>query len=85
MLTQAGSDGELIIKKNEPSEIKDCFETFNRATLLLIQGLDKIILNQLQVFIENCPSPLKSGVSNSLNNLSILLQFLTIFYKVILH
>ena len=28
----AASDGELILKKNEPSEVKDCFEGFNRAT-----------------------------------------------------
>ena len=24
----AASDGELILKKNEPSEVKDCFEEF---------------------------------------------------------
>ena len=28
----AGSDGELVLKKNEPSEIKDCSETFNKAS-----------------------------------------------------
>ena len=26
----AGTDGELLLKKNEPSEIKDCSEKFNR-------------------------------------------------------
>ena len=26
----ASSDGDLLLKKNEPSEIKDCFETLNR-------------------------------------------------------
>ena len=36
----AGSDGELILKKNEPSEIKDCSETFNKASFALNQGLD---------------------------------------------
>ena len=40
----AGSDGELILKKNEPKdEVKDCFETFNRATFAFNQGLDKVI------------------------------------------
>ena len=28
----ASSDGELVLKKNDPSEVKDCFETFNRAS-----------------------------------------------------
>ena len=36
----AGSDGDLILKKNEPSEIKDCTETFNKASFALNQGLD---------------------------------------------
>ena len=27
----AGTDGELILKKNDPSEIKDCSEKFNKA------------------------------------------------------
>ena len=40
----AGSDGELILKKNEPSEIKDCSETFNKASFVFNQGLDKICL-----------------------------------------
>ena len=39
----AGSDGELILKKNEPSVIKDCSKTFNKASFALNQGLDKII------------------------------------------
>ena len=28
----AGSDGELLLKKNNPAEVKDCFEKLNRAT-----------------------------------------------------
>ena len=28
----AGSDGELVIKKNQPAEIKDCWEGFNKAS-----------------------------------------------------
>ena len=37
------SDGELILSKNDPAEIKDCSEGFNRASFALNQGLDKII------------------------------------------
>ena len=36
----AASDGELLMKKNQPSEIKDCFEGVNRATFKLNQVLD---------------------------------------------
>ena len=39
----AASDGDLILKKNEPSEIKDCFENLNRATFAFNQALDGVI------------------------------------------
>ena len=48
----AGSDGELALKKDQPQEIKDCFEKLNRATFAFNQGLDKALLNQLQKDIE---------------------------------
>lgn len=66
----ASSDGELLLKKNEPSEVKDCFEGFNRASFALNQGLDKIIFKPIASVYRVLPSPVKTGVSNSLNNLS---------------
>ena len=66
----AGSDGELVLKKNEPSEIKDCSETFNKASFALNQGLDKVIFKPISSVYRVLPSPVKTGVSNSLNNLS---------------
>jgi len=66
----ASSDGELLLKKNEPSEVKDCFETVNRATFALNQVLDGIIFKPMASVYKKLPSPLKSGVSNSLDNLS---------------
>lgn len=66
----ASSDGELLLKKNEPSEVKDCFEGFNRASFALNQGLDKIIFKPISSVYRVLPSPVKTGVSNSLNNLS---------------
>ena len=66
----AASDGELLLKKNEPSEVKDCFESFNRASFALNQGLDKIIFKPVASVYRSLPSPVKTGVSNSLNNLS---------------
>ena len=66
----ASSDGELILKKNNPAEIKDCFEGFNRASFALNQGLDKVIFKPVASVYRKLPSPVKSGVSNSLSNLS---------------
>ena len=66
----AGSDGDLLLKINEPSEIKDCSEKFNRATFAFNQGLDGLIFKPVSSVYRKLPSPLKSGVSNSLVNLS---------------
>ena len=33
----AGSDGDLVLKKNQPAEVKDCFEKLNRATFTFNQ------------------------------------------------
>ena len=66
----ASSDGELLLKKNDPSEIKDCWEGFNRASFSLNQGLDKIIFKPVASVYRTLPSPVRTGVSNSLNNLS---------------
>ena len=67
---KAASDGELVLKKNNPAEVKDCSETFNRASFALNQGLDKIIFKPVSSVYRVLPSPFKTGVSNSLNNLS---------------
>ena len=66
----AGSDGEIILKKNEPSEIKDCFEKLNRATFAFNQTLDGAIFQPLANVYRNLPSPARTGIGNSLNNLS---------------
>ena len=66
----AGSDGELILKKNNPAEIKDCSEGFNRMSFALNKGLDKVIFKPVASVYRTLPSPVKTGVSNSLNNLT---------------
>ena len=66
----ASSDGELLLKKNNPSEIKECWEGFNRAAFSLNKGLDKIIFKPISSVYRNLPTPIKNGASNSLNNLS---------------
>jgi len=66
----ASSDGDLVLKKNEPSEINDCFEGFNRATFLFNQSLDSLVFKPIAGVYRKLPSPARNGVSNSLQNLS---------------
>tara|TARA_B100001121_G_C18619835_1_gene588774 strand:- start:43 stop:828 length:786 start_codon:yes stop_codon:yes gene_type:complete len=66
----ASSDGELILSKNEPSNVKDCFESFNRGTFAFNQALDGLIFKPVAAVYKKLPAPVKTGVSNSLNNLS---------------
>ena len=62
--SNADSDSKLLLKINEPAEVKDCFEKINRGTFAFNQALDGMILNLSLVFIK-LPSPIKTGVSNS--------------------
>ena len=66
----AASDGELLLKKNEPSDVKECFEKLNRATFAFNRALDGIIFKPVSSVYKVFPSPVKTGVSNSLDNLS---------------
>ena len=68
----AGSDGELILKKNQPTEVKDCFENLNRATFAFNQVLDGVIFKPVASVYKKLPSPVKNGVGNSLDNISSL-------------
>ena len=69
----AGSDGDLILKKNDPSQIKDCSEKFNRASFAFNQALDGVVFKPVASVYRKLPSPIKSGVSNSLDNISNLI------------
>ena len=69
----AGTDGELILNKNKPSEIKDCSEKFNRATFAFNQVLDGAIFKPVATVYRKLPSPLRAGVGNSIDNVSNLI------------
>ena len=69
-IVNAASDGELLLKKNNPSEVKECFENLNRATFAFNQALDGVVFRPIASAYRTLPSPIKSGVSNSLGNLS---------------
>ncbi len=67
----AASDGELLLsKKNDPTQVKECWEGFNRASFALNQGLDKVIFKPVSSVYRKLPTQIKNGVSNSLDNLS---------------
>ncbi len=67
---KAASDGELVLKKNQPADVKDCFESLNRATFAFNQALDGVLFKPIASAYRILPSPVKTGVSNSLDNLS---------------
>ena len=68
----AGTDGESkVSKKDKP--VKDCFESLNRASFALNQGLDKIIFKPVAKVYRDLPMPAKTGTSNVLVNLSSLI------------
>ena len=69
----AGSDGELALKKDQPQEIKDCFEKLNRATFAFNQGLDKALIKPIAKGYRNLPDPIQKGTKNAVTNLSTLI------------
>ena len=68
----AGTDGKINLSKNNPKQIKDCFEGLNRATFALNQGLDKVLFNPVAKAYRTLPSPVRTGTNNVLINLSSL-------------
>ena len=68
----SGTDGVNEISKNKPKNVKDCFETLNRGTFALNQGLDKVIFKPVAKAYRSLPSPVRTGTNNALTNLSSL-------------
>jgi len=54
----------------EQKEIKDCFEKINRATFAFNMALDKVLFRPVAAGYRKLPSPVRTGTSNALNNLS---------------
>ena len=69
----ADTDGENNLSKKNSGEVKDCFESVNRATFALNQGLDNLIFEPVAKAYRFLPSPVRSGTSNALENLSSLI------------
>jgi phospholipid-binding lipoprotein MlaA len=69
----AGSDGENTISKEQPKPVKDCFETLNRGMFAFNQALDNVIFEPVAKGYRYIPSPIRTGTSNTLSNLSNLI------------
>ena len=64
---------QLLVVNNSYSEekqVKDCFEKINRATFAFNMALDKVLFRPVAVGYRKLPSPIKTGTSNALSNLS---------------
>jgi len=55
---------------NDPTNVKDCSEGFNRASFSFNQGLDKAIFRPIAVGYRKLPSGIRTVTGNFLNNLS---------------
>ena len=66
----ADTDGENSLSKNNSGEVKDCFEGLNRATFAFNKSLDNVLFEPLAKAYRVLPSPVRSGTSNVLDNLS---------------
>ena len=70
-IASAGSDGTLgISKQTNSNEVNDCFEKVNRGIFAFNQGIDKVIFKPLATGYRKLPQPIRSGLSNSMGNLS---------------
>ena len=60
----------VSISLGEEKEVKDCFEKINRATFAFNMALDKVLFRPVALGYRKLPSPIRTGTSNALNNLS---------------
>ena len=67
----AGTDGEnSISSKNQPEAVNDCFEKLNRGVFAFNQVLDRTVFEPVAKGYRYIPSPIRTGTSNVLGNLS---------------
>ena len=71
--SMAGSDGQNELSKNTNGQVKDCFEGINRAVFSFNKGLDNLLIEPIAKVYRHLPSPVRSGTSNALVNLSSLI------------
>ena len=67
----AGSDGQNELSKESNGQVKDCFEGINRGIFAFNQALDNTIVEPLAKGYRYLPSPIRTGTSNAISNLSL--------------
>ena len=67
----AGSDGQNELSKESNGQVKDCFEGINRGIFAFNQVLDNIIVEPLAKGYRYLPSPIRTGTSNAISNLTL--------------
>ncbi len=60
----------VIANTNDTTNVKDCFQGFNRASFKFNQGLNKVIFKPIAIGYRKLPSGIRTITSNFLNNLS---------------
>ena len=68
----ADTDGDKSLSKKNSGQVKDCFESLNRATFKFNQVIDGIIFEPVAKAYRTLPSPVRVGTGNALDNLSSL-------------
>ena len=71
--SMAGSDGQNELSKNTNGQVKDCFEKVNRGIFAFNQAIDGLIFEPLAIGYRKLPSPIRTGTSNFVGNISTLL------------
>ena len=66
----AGEDGENSLSKKDSTQIKDCWEGFNRTAFSFNQGLDAVIFEPIAKVYRQLPVPIRKGSGNVVSNLS---------------
>ena len=69
----ADTDGSIDLSKKNNVETKDCFEKINRGVFAFNQAINDVVFEPLAKGYRQLPSPVRTGTSNALSNLSILL------------
>jgi len=67
----SGSSGKTELSKKTSTEVKDCFEGLNRGIFAFNQVLDSALFEPLAKGYRHLPSPVRSGTSNFIGNLSL--------------
>ena len=70
-LNAATDEKNKLSEKAKP--VKDCFESLNRGSFAINQGLDKVVFKPVAKAYRGLPAPVRTGTNNALLNLSSLI------------